>query len=85
MSQVRFGLYIARALFDFVVETMDLGPDVPPGEENIRVLIEKKTVLNLLDAFCVSVKHYLRGEEGMLSIHRSPPRSSILHHHRHRL
>ena len=85
MSQVRFGLYIAGALFDFVVETMDLGPDVPPGEEIIRVLIEKKTVLNLLDAFCVSVKHYLRGEEGMLSIHRSPPRSSILRHHRHRL
>ena len=49
---------------------MDLGPDVSPGEENVRVLIEKKTVLNLVDAFCVSVKHYLRGEEGMLSIHR---------------
>lgn len=44
---------------------MDLGPDVSPGEENIRVLLEKKTVLNLVDAFCVSVKHYLRGEEGI--------------------
>ncbi|KAH9965276.1 Bestrophin, RFP-TM, chloride channel-domain-containing protein [Russula dissimulans] len=28
-----------------------------------RVLIEKKTVLNLIDAFGVAVKHYLRGEE----------------------
>jgi ion channel-forming bestrophin family protein len=30
-----------------------------------RVLIEKKTVLNLLEAFSVSVKHYLRGEDGI--------------------
>jgi hypothetical protein len=47
---------------------MDLGPDVPADEVNVRVLVEKKTVLNLVDAFCVSVKHYLRGEGGMLSI-----------------
>jgi|SRR5712671_2062843 len=38
-------------------------------ETQARVLIEKKTVLNLIDAFGVSVKHYLRGEEGMLCIH----------------
>ena len=65
-----FDLNSVEALFDSFVETMDLGSDVSPGEENIRVLIEKKTVLNLIDAFCVSVKHYLRGEEGMLSIRR---------------
>lgn len=68
MFRVRCVLNIAESLFDFVVETMDLGPDVPADEVNVRVLVEKKTVLNLVDAFCVSVKHYLRGEGGMLSI-----------------
>ena len=45
---------------------MDMGPDVLEEEKRIRVLVEKKTVLNLVDAFCVAVKHYLRGESGML-------------------
>lgn len=30
-----------------------------------RVIIEKKTVINLVEAFGVAVKHYLRGEEGV--------------------
>ena len=30
-----------------------------------RVLVEKKTVINLLEAFAVAVKHYLRGEDGI--------------------
>jgi hypothetical protein len=45
---------------------MDMGLDVPEEEKRVRVLIEKKTVLNLVDAFCVAVKHYLRGESGMM-------------------
>jgi len=45
---------------------MDMGLDVPDDEKRIRVLVEKKTVLNLVDAFCVAVKHYLRGESGMI-------------------
>ena len=46
---------------------MDMGPGVLEEEEKrIRVLVEKKTVLNLVDAFCVAVKHYLRGESGMI-------------------
>jgi hypothetical protein len=47
---------------------MDMGPDVPPEELKARVLVEKKTVLNLIDAYCVAVKHYLRGEEGTVYI-----------------
>ena len=45
-----------------------MGPDMLDLEEErrVRVLVEKKTVLNLVDAFCVSVKHYLRGESGMI-------------------
>lgn len=45
---------------------MDMGPSVSEEEKRVRVLIEKKTVLNLVDAFCVSVKHYLRGESSMM-------------------
>ncbi|KAF9261132.1 UPF0187-domain-containing protein [Marasmius fiardii PR-910] len=30
-----------------------------------RALLEKKTVVNLLEAFSVAVKHYLRGEDGI--------------------
>jgi hypothetical protein len=51
---------------------MEIGPDVPAEELKARVLVEKKTVLNLIDAFCVAVKHYLRGEEGTPHIPRSP-------------
>jgi len=45
---------------------MDMGLDVSPEELKARVLVEKKTVLNLIDAYCVAVKHYLRGEEGIV-------------------
>lgn len=34
-------------------------------QETARSLIEKKTVVNLLEAYAVSVKHYLRGEDGI--------------------
>ncbi len=34
-------------------------------QRKARVLIEKKTVINLIEAFGVAVKHYLRGEEGV--------------------
>lgn len=45
---------------------MDMGLNVSEEEKRVRVLIEKKSVLNLVDAFCVAVKHYLRGESGMM-------------------
>ncbi|EEB87042.1 hypothetical protein MPER_15788, partial [Moniliophthora perniciosa FA553] len=38
------------------------------GERHISVLeaiVEKKTMINLIQAFSVSVKHYLRGESGV--------------------
>ena len=40
-------------------------PGVKPDDAEARVLIEKKTVINLTEAFAVAVKHYLRGEEGI--------------------
>lgn len=48
-------------------ETMPSASNDPSTLEQrkARVLIEKKTVINLIEAFGVAVKHYLRGEEGV--------------------
>lgn len=48
----------------------DIMPDIPGDESGLeerkaRTLLEKKTVLNLIEAFGASVKHYLRGEDGI--------------------
>ncbi|KAI6157219.1 Bestrophin, RFP-TM, chloride channel-domain-containing protein, partial [Pisolithus tinctorius] len=43
-------------------------PDVPnftEEEQKSRTLLEKKTIVNLLEAYAVAVKHYLRGEDGI--------------------
>ena len=34
-------------------------------ELKARAYVEKKTVINLLEAYAVAVKHYLRGEDGI--------------------
>ena len=45
--------------------------DFPPtegqseDEAKARSMIEKKSAINLVEAFSVSVKHYLRGEDGI--------------------
>ncbi|KZV75513.1 UPF0187-domain-containing protein [Peniophora sp. CONT] len=55
----------ARLVWFHVPATMTL-PGVTNSEEiSARVLLEKKTVINLTEAFAVAVKHYLRGEEGI--------------------
>ncbi|CCA70555.1 hypothetical protein PIIN_04492 [Serendipita indica DSM 11827] len=41
---------------------MQMGPAKDVSEYKARTLVEKKTVLNLLEAFAVALKHYLRGE-----------------------
>ena len=48
----------------------DVMPEVPgeaPSleERKARTIIEKKTAINLIEAFAVATKHYLRGEEGI--------------------
>lgn len=56
----------ARLVWFHVPDTMAIGPDsMPADEKKARVIIEKKTVLNLVEAFSVAVKHYLRGEESI--------------------
>ncbi|EGG00840.1 uncharacterized protein MELLADRAFT_79152 [Melampsora larici-populina 98AG31] len=39
--------------------------DLPTEEERLRSIIEKKTIINLIEGFAVSLKHYLRGEHGI--------------------
>ena len=39
--------------------------DKTTEEQAARSMIEKKSVINLLEAFAVSLKHYLRGEDGI--------------------
>jgi hypothetical protein len=35
------------------------------AELKARAMVEKKSTINLLEAFAVAVKHYLRGEDGI--------------------
>jgi ion channel-forming bestrophin family protein len=42
-----------------------LTEDEQKEENKARTLVEKKSIVNLLEAFAVAVKHYLRGEEGI--------------------
>ncbi|CAE6492421.1 unnamed protein product [Rhizoctonia solani] len=37
----------------------------PEERARCRTLIEKRTTINLIEAFSIAVKHYLRGEEGI--------------------
>ncbi|KAI8986879.1 Bestrophin, RFP-TM, chloride channel-domain-containing protein [Trametes punicea] len=58
---------LSRTIWFHVPEVMPAAKDDPSTLEQrkARVLIEKKTVINLIEAFAVAVKHYLRGEEGV--------------------
>lgn len=40
-------------------------PTPLPKDAKLKVIIEKKSMINLVQAFSVSVKHYLRGEPGI--------------------
>ncbi|KAG8905446.1 hypothetical protein FRB99_008943 [Tulasnella sp. 403] len=54
---------LARVIW-FHVPDSPADPDHP--EQNpARMLIERKSAINLIEAFAVAVKHYLRGEEGI--------------------
>ncbi|KAF4610301.1 hypothetical protein D9613_010471 [Agrocybe pediades] len=41
------------------------GSNMTVAEAKARSLIEKKSAINLLEAFAVAIKHYLRGEDGI--------------------
>ncbi|OCH88073.1 UPF0187-domain-containing protein [Obba rivulosa] len=57
----------SRTVWFHIPEALPATPDDKSTleERKARVIIEKKTVINLVEAFAVAVKHYLRGEEGV--------------------
>lgn len=59
--------FVSMFLTILHAEMMPAAKDDPSTLEQrrSRVLIEKKTVINLIEAFGVAVKHYLRGEDGV--------------------
>jgi len=67
-------------------------PDPPPNSEEgqtvedavARSLVEKKTIINLVEAFGVAVKHYLRGEDGIYYQFVAYIEGGALSHHFHR-
>lgn len=67
-SSIIFGSRtFARIVWFHVPDAM---PEVPGDtasyeERKSRTLVEKKTAINLIEAFAVAVKHYLRGEDGI--------------------
>jgi hypothetical protein len=72
MYQVR-GFFLFPQIY--LNQTTDHSSSAPPGghpvseeeaeRDQAKILIEKKTVVNLLEAYAVAVKHYLRGEDGI--------------------
>jgi putative membrane protein len=52
-------------LSNYIDNTMPNAGGLSEDERRARTLVEKKTIINLLEAYAVSVKHYLRGEDGI--------------------
>lgn len=67
MSRVRASFSWKSKIKDIHKPHTDSPPEQgeTPDQAKARGLIEKKTAINLLEAFAVAVKHYLRGEDGI--------------------
>ena len=50
---------------DNAISAPEIYPVPHQEKHEAMTLIEKKTVVNLLEAYAVAVKHYLRGEDGI--------------------
>ncbi|TFK23300.1 UPF0187-domain-containing protein [Coprinopsis marcescibilis] len=55
---------MARLIWFHIPDAVGRTPE-ETEELKARAYIEKKTVINLLEAYAVAVKHYLRGEDGI--------------------
>ncbi|KDR70193.1 hypothetical protein GALMADRAFT_255052 [Galerina marginata CBS 339.88] len=55
---------MARTIWFHVPHTPPISP-MTIQEAKARSLVEKKSAINLLEAFAVAMKHYLRGEDGI--------------------
>ncbi|KAH8917547.1 UPF0187-domain-containing protein [Atractiella rhizophila] len=58
---------LARMIWLHVPSYMKVPEDPAniPEEEKVKATLEKKTMINIIEAFAISVKHYLRGEDGV--------------------
>ncbi|CAE6377934.1 unnamed protein product [Rhizoctonia solani] len=55
----------SRTVWFHVPDTPSTATPETAAEARARNIIEKRTAINLVEAFSVAVKHYLRGEEGI--------------------
>ncbi|KDN46881.1 hypothetical protein RSAG8_03958, partial [Rhizoctonia solani AG-8 WAC10335] len=55
----------SRTVWFHIPDTPSTATPETAAESRARNLIEKRTAINLVEAFSVAVKHYLRGEEGI--------------------
>lgn len=82
-QQVQVATRAASRLIWFHVPSQTK-PELEEGQEKaedaVRALIEKKTMLRLLEAFAVALKHYLRGESGIhYQDRKRSPRSPLVY------
>ncbi|PPQ98587.1 hypothetical protein CVT26_013770 [Gymnopilus dilepis] len=64
-SQVIYANRILARTIWFHVGDIPAANGTSVAEAKARTLIEKKSAINLLEAFAVAMKHYLRGEDGI--------------------
>lgn len=65
MSQVRRLFLLQNGCSKHITDNAISTSDQQKQEHEAMTLIEKKTVINLLEGYAVAVKHYLRGEDGI--------------------
>jgi ion channel-forming bestrophin family protein len=73
MCQVGSRILMRVLSYEMTLFMLDLPPETPldkqesrsEDERRARSIVEKKTVINLIEAFAIAVKHYLRNEEGI--------------------
>lgn len=58
-------IFNIRSRFKHISSDVLPDPNMSQEEQKARCIIEKKTAINLVEAFAVSLKHYLRGEDGI--------------------
>lgn len=64
-SDIAHPLTCCQSVWFHVPDTPSTAKPETEVEERARNIIEKRTAINLVEAFSVAVKHYLRGEEGI--------------------
>lgn len=64
-SQLAHNAFMFARILWFHVPELKADENLSEEDARARTLIEKRTVLNLVEGFAVAVKHHLRGEDGI--------------------